>query len=315
MVLTPPAGAAAVPPQSSLRGVLLFVGGLFLFACMDTTVKYLVAYYPVPVVAALRYMVHALLMIVLLGPTQGRLLVKTTRTGWVLLRAVCLAGATFFMGLALKRMPVAETTAIVFLSPLVVVLIAGPVLKEKVGTFDWAAAVAGFLGILLIARPGGETDGVGMAFAMGAVAVMVGYQLLSRILVTTEKTVAMLFYAAMFGSVLFGLTLPWFWEGPLPPWRHQLLFLLVGACGGMGHFLFTAAYHQTEASALAPLMYVQLLWAGLLGWIVFGHVPDALSVLGMVVVAGCGIGVGIKQHVERRRKARAEAEAELDTEP
>lgn len=308
---------AAAPRHSPLTGVLLFVGGLFLFACMDTTVKFLVAHYPVPVVAALRYIVHALLMLVLLGPSQGRLLIQTERTGWVLVRAACLAGATFFMGLALQRMPVAETTAIVFLSPLVVVLIAGPVLKEKVAALDWIAAMAGFLGIVLIARPGGDLDPAGIAFALCAVGVMVGYQLLSRILVTTERTVAMLFYAAMFGSVLFGLTLPWFWEGPLPPWEHQLLFLVVGACGGMGHFLFTAAYHQTEASALAPLMYAQLLWAGLLGWLVFGHVPDALSVLGMVIVAGCGVVVGLKQHLARRRQARrdAEAEAQLDTEP
>jgi drug/metabolite transporter (DMT)-like permease len=307
--------AAAGP--SSLTGILLFVGGLFLFACMDTTVKFLVAHYPVPVVAAMRYMVHALLMLVLLGPTQGRLLIKTERTGWVLVRAACLAGATFFMGLALQRMPLAETTAIVFLSPLVVVLMAGPVLKEKVGALDWVAALAGFLGIMLIARPGGVLDTIGIVFALSAVGVMVGYQLLSRILVTTERTVAMLFYAAMFGSVLFGLTLPWFWRGPLPPWEHQLLFLLVGACGGMGHFLFTAAYHQTEASALAPLMYAQLLWAGLLGWLVFGHVPDALSIVGMLIVAGCGMVVGLKQHTARRRQARqdAEAEAQLDTEP
>lgn len=301
--------------QNPLTGVLFFVGGLFLFACMDTTVKYLVAHYPVPVVAALRYIVHALLMVVLLAPTQGRAMLKTERTRWVLVRAACLAGATFFMGLALQRMPLAETTAIVFLSPLVVVLIAGPVLKEKVGPLDWTAALAGFLGIVLIARPGGDLDPVGIAYALCAVGVMVGYQLLSRILVTTERTVAMLFYAAMFGSMLFGITLPWFWEGPLPPWEHQLLFLLVGACGGMGHFLFTAAYHQTEASALAPLMYAQLLWAGLLGWLVFGHVPDSLSVLGMVVIAGCGVMVGVKQHLARRRLARVEAEAELDTEP
>lgn len=309
--------AAASSRNHSLTGALLFVGGLFLFACMDTTVKFLVSHYPVPVVAALRYIVHALLMVVLLGPSQGRLMVQTERTGWVMVRAACLAGATFFMGLALQRMPVAETTAIVFLSPLVVVLIAGPVLNEKVGALDWVAALVGFLGIMLIARPGGDLDTIGIAYALFAVAVMTGYQLLSRILVTTERTVSMLFYAAMFGSILFGLTLPWFWEGPLPPWEHQLLFLLVGACGGMGHFLFTAAYHQTEASALAPLMYAQLLWAGLLGWLVFGHVPDAWSVLGMFIVAGCGALCGIQQHNARRRRARieAEAQAQLDTEP
>lgn len=295
-----------VNTRHSIGGVLLFVTGLFLFACMDTTVKYLTAYYPVPVVAALRYVVHGLLMLVLLGPTHGRELVQTTRTGWVLARSVCLAGATLFMGLALQRMPVAETTAIVFLSPLVVVLIAGRVLREQVGTGDWVAAVVGFLGIVLIARPGSDLDPTGIAYGVCAVGVMVGYQLLSRVLALTERTVAMLFYSAVLGSVLFGATLPWFWEGPLPPPSHLLLFVLVGASGGMGHFLFTAAYRHTPASVLAPLMYVQLLWAGLLGWLVFGHVPDALSVLGMLIVAGCGVVVGLRSQRAHRAAPQPE---------
>jgi drug/metabolite transporter (DMT)-like permease len=293
-----------------LGGALLFVCGLFLFACMDTTVKYLVAHYPVPVVAALRYMVHASLMVVLLAPTQTRTLVTTQRTGWVLVRGACLAGATLFMGLALQRMPVAETTAIVFLSPLVVVLIAGRVLQETVGAADWLAAAVGFLGIVLIARPGGELDVVGIGFALCAVGVMVAYQLLSRVLSATEHTLALLFYSAVVGSVVFGVTLPWFWEGPLPPWQHQLLFVLTGACGGMGHFLFTAAYRQTTATALAPLMYVQLLWAALLGWAVFGHVPHGWSVLGMCMVAACGVIVGLKSHYAQRRLSAAEVDVE-----
>lgn len=284
-----------------LGGILLFVCGLLLFACMDTTVKYLTAYYPVPVIAALRYMVHAMLMVALIAPRNGRQLVQTNRTGWVLVRAMCLAGATLFMGLALKRMPVAETTAIVFLSPLLVVLVAGPLLREQVGWIDWAAALIGFLGIMLIARPGANLDPTGIVFALGAVGVMTAYQLLSRILATTEQTIAMLFYSALFGSVLFGLTLPWFWEGSMPPPSHLLLFLVVGASGGMGHFLFTASYRHTPASVLAPLTYVQLLWAGLLGWVVFGHVPDGLSILGMCVVAACGVLVGVKSHLGRRK--------------
>ncbi|HSW14286.1 MAG TPA: DMT family transporter [Solimonas sp.] len=293
-----------------LSGVLLFVLGLFLFACMDTTVKYLTARYPVPAVAALRYMVHGLLMVVLLAPTEGRRLVQTQRTGWVLVRALCLAGATLFMGLALQRMPVAETTAMVFISPLLVVLVAGPLLGEKVGPFDWIAALLGFLGILLIARPGGATDVAGVLYALGAAAVMTGYQLLSRTLAATERTIAMLFHTALLGSLLFGLALPWSWQGPLPPLPHVGLFLIVGACGGMGHYLFTAAYRQTPASALAPLTYVQLLWAVLLGWLVFDHVPDALSVAGMCVVTACGISAAIRSH-----RSRPRADVPVDVEP
>ncbi len=296
--------------QHPIGGVLLFVCGLFLFACMDTTVKYLTAFYPVPVIAALRYVVQALLMVILLAPAQGMKLLQTRRTGWVLVRAACLAGATLCMGLALQRMPVAETTAIVFLSPLLVVLVAGPLLGEKVGLGDWTGALVGFLGIVLIARPGGALDPVGIAWALSAVGVMTAYQLLSRVLASTEQTLAMLFYTALFGSVVFGLSLPWYWKGPTPPLAHLLLFLVVGASGGLGHFLFTAAYRQAPASVLAPLMYVQLLWAGVLGWLVFGHVPDGASVAGMGVVAACGVAVGVKSH-----RARRKAAAEVDMEP
>lgn len=296
--------------QHSIRGILLFVCGLFLFACMDTTVKYLTAYYPVPVVAALRYAVHLLLMLALVAPRQGRQMVRTTRTGWVLVRALSLAGATLFMGLALKRMPVAETTAIVFISPLLVVLIAGPLLGEKVDRGDWIAAIVGFLGIVLIARPGGALDPMGIAFTTGAIVVMTAYQLLSRVLAATEQTLALLFYTALVGTLIFGMLLPWFWDGPAPPLRHLPLFLIVGASGGMGHFLFTAAYRQASASVLAPLMYMQLLWAGLLGWLVFGHVPDSPSILGMIVVAGCGVAVALKSH-----RARQSEIAAADLEP
>src|SRR3546814_4905581 len=107
--------------------------GIFLFACMDTTTKYLAARYPAPMVVALRYIVQCLLMILLLAPTQGRKLIQTQRTGLALVRAACLATASLCLTLALQRMPVAEATATEFLSPMLVVLMAGPALRERVG--------------------------------------------------------------------------------------------------------------------------------------------------------------------------------------
>ena len=103
---------------------------LLFFSCLDATTKYLTALYDVPLVVAVRYVVNALLLVVILAPRQGMDLVRTQRTGLVLARAACLTLASLFMGLALQRMPVAETTAIVFLGPMLVVLIAGPLLKE-----------------------------------------------------------------------------------------------------------------------------------------------------------------------------------------
>lgn len=289
-----PLAAVARPARHPLRGALLFVLSLLLFACMDTTTKYLAAQYPVPLVVALRYIVHCALMLVLLLPHQGRQLVATQRTGWVLVRAACLAAASLFIGHALQRMPVAEMTAIVFLAPLLVVLVSGPVLGERAGGWHVVAAVTGFLGILLIARPGGSLDPLGIVYALAAAGVTVAYQLLSRILVRTERTIALLFHTALVGSVVFGLCLPWYLPDAPPPTAHLLLFLGIGAAGGLGHFLFTAAYRDATASLLAPMMYLQLVWAGLLGWLVFGHVPDGASLVGMVVVAASGAAVALR---------------------
>jgi drug/metabolite transporter (DMT)-like permease len=292
----------ASPPAAahSYRGLLLFMLGVFLFACMDSTTKYLVAHYKVPLVVAIRYIGNCLLMIILLAPSQGRELIRTKRTSLVLVRGACLATASLCVASALQRMPIAEATSIVFLSPLLVLLLAGLVLGERVGALGWIAALMGFAGVLLIARPGSGLDPMGTVFALGAVVSTAAYQLLSRVLVTTERTVPMLFYTALVGSIVFGLFMPWSWGGEAPSALQMLLFLGTGAMGGLGHFLFTAAHRDAPASLLAPMMYVQLLWAGLLGWIVFDHVPGSTSIIGMCTVAAAGAIVAVKSHLNRR---------------
>jgi drug/metabolite transporter (DMT)-like permease len=277
-----------------LRGALLFIFGLLLFACMDATTKYLTARYDVPLVVAVRYIVNCLLMIVLLAPTHGRELVTTERTGLVLVRALSLAAASLLVAFALQRLPVAETTSINFLAPMLVVVIAGPLLGERIGLVGWGAALAGFAGVLLVVRPGSGLEPLGIAFALCAVAANAAYQLLSRTLAATERTLALLFYTALVGAVVLGLALPWFWGGPRPGTFELLLFLSLGVYGGLGHYLFTAAYRHAPASVLAPITYIQLLWAGLLGWLIFGHVPDRLSLAGMLVIAASGLAIALK---------------------
>lgn len=307
---------SAPSPSAShpFRGVLLFVSALFLFACMDTTTKFLATHYNVPLVVAIRYIVHCLLMFAILAPSQGKQLIQTQRTGLVLVRAASLAIASLFVGLALQRMPVAETTAITFLAPMAVVLLARPVLDERIGALGWMAAVIGFAGVLLIARPGNGLDAAGIAYALCAVAGVVVYQLLSRVLVSTERTVTLLFYTALIGSIGYGVFLPWFWEGKVPTLWELLLFLSMGLTGGLGHFLYTAAYRHAPASLLAPMNYLQLLWAGLLGWIVFSHVPDRLSILGMCVVAASGVMIALKSR-QRQLEPRPSSSVSANAAP
>jgi drug/metabolite transporter (DMT)-like permease len=277
-----------------LRGALYLLGGLLLFACMDTTVKYLTASYSVPLIFAVRYGVNLLLITALFAPRQGRHLVETRRTGLVLIRGACLAATSLAVGLALQRMPVAETTAISYVAPIIIVLAAGPLLGERVGWVGWTAAALGFAGVMLIVRPGAGLEPFGVVCALAGACVNAGYQLLSRLLATTERTRALLFYTALVGTLAFGAVVPWFLGNRAPTAWEVLLFLLVGTLGTIGHAFLTAAYSHADASLLAPMTYLQLLWAGLLGWLVFGHIPNGTSLLGMAIVAAAGVLIALK---------------------
>jgi len=279
--------------QNTLKGFLLVMVGLFLFACMDSTTKYLAAHYNVPFVVFMRYLTQCFLMVLVLAPRHSGHLIKTQRTGLVILRALSLCAASLFVGLSLQLLPVAETTAINFLAPMLVVLLS-PLLGEKISVTGWIAVVMGFAGVLLIVRPGSGLNIYGVLFCLIAAFANATYQLMSRLLASTEKAVTLLFYTALIGSICFGLSMPWFWEHKTPSSLEVVLFLGMGLFGGLGHYLFTLAYSHAPASILSPVLYMQLLWAALLGWIIFDTIPDALSILGMIIVAASGLLIALK---------------------
>jgi len=178
--------------------------------------------------------------------------------------------------------------------PTIVMLLAGPLLGERIGWLGWAAAIAGFGGVLLIARPGAGLEPLGVMFALATAAVTAAYQLLSRELASSERTATMLFYTVLIGSILFGLAAPWFWDGHVPGPLDLALFLSLGVYSGLGHYLFTAAHRYAPASLLAPIGYVQVVWAGLFGWLAFGHVPTLLTLAGMGVIIVSGGLIAVK---------------------
>lgn len=278
----------------AFQGFLLAASGLLLFACMDATTKYFTARYNVPFVMAMRYLSQLSLMVIVLAPRHAQQMVTTQRTGLVLLRAASLTMGSLFVGLALQRMPLAETTAINFLSPMLVVLLASPLLSERIGFWGWVAALGGFLGVMIIVRPGSGLDPIGVMYSLLGVGVGAAYQILSRVLAPSEKAVAMLFYTALLGAICYGFGLIWFWEDRTPSTIEILLLLSMGLTGGLGHYLFTLAFQYAPASVVAPTTYLQLLWAGLLGWLVFHNVPDHWSLVGMAIVAASGVVIAVK---------------------
>ena len=272
---------------------MLIAGAVAVFACVDAMTKHLATAWNVPLVVAMRYIVNVLALAAIYAPGQGRALIATKRTGLVMLRALCLSAASLFAGLALTRMPVAETLSIIFLAPFVVMVLAISLLGEKVSAQGWISAAIGFTGVLIIANPGNGLDPVGVFYAACCAAVTVGYYLLSRLLASTESAMAMLFHTALVGAVLFGLYLPWSLHGPMPGTLDMSLFVLIGLAATLGHFLFTTAFRHAPASFLAPFNYMHLFWAGIVGWLVFDHVPGTLTLVGMALVAAAGVAAAL----------------------
>lgn len=281
-----------------IHGVLLMLFALFFFAALDATAKHLAQTFALPLLVWARYAFHCLLMVVFLAPSMRLKLVATKRPLIQVIRALLLVSVSLLSLAAFRLMPLAETTAILFVTPLLVALLSGRFLGEKVGLLRWISVAAGFAGALLIARPGGALSGPGILFSLAAALCYSIYQIQTRQLSSTESTFTMLFYTALTGTVVMTLALPWFWAGPTPSPMEALQIGSLGIFGGTGHFLLTRAFRHAPASTLSPLMYAQLIWATLLGWQLFGELPDGLSILGMLVIAGSGLAIAL---AERRR--------------
>jgi drug/metabolite transporter (DMT)-like permease len=280
--------------QHPLRGVVLFLAAVFLFAALDATAKYMNAFFAVPLLVWARYLVHFVIMLVFMAPGMGREIIVTRRPWLMSFRALMLVGVTLLAQLALKTLPLAETTALVFITPLLVALLAGPLLGEQVRRSTWLITLVGFAGVLLIARPGGALFGTGVAYALGAALCYAIYQILTRKLAATEHPNRLLFYPALIGTLSMSLTLPAYWDGQIPTLPQGLLIVSLGLYGGIGHFMLIRAFREAPASTLSPLLYVQLIWATLLGWWVFDQLPDLLAIVGMLIIGASGLSLAIR---------------------
>jgi drug/metabolite transporter (DMT)-like permease len=235
---------------------------------------------------------------------MGMRLVATRRPVAQVVRALMLVGTTGFSMAGFSLMPLAESTAIVFIAPLVVVMLAHWLLKERIAGVHVLAVIAGFLGVLLIARPGGALNLPGLVWMLLAAACYSAYQIQTRQLSPGESTLTMLFYTALVGTVTMTLAAPLYWGGPMPDLVDALLLASLGIYGGTGHLMLTRAFRHAPASFLSPFLYVQLIWAMLLGWIFFGHLPDLLSLAGMAVIVGSSLSIAWAERLRREIAAR-----------
>ena len=199
-----------------------------------------------------------------------------------------------------------EVKAVSFISPLLVTLFAVWWLREQVSRTRWLAVVAGFLGVLFIVRPGSAMLQWPALLAVGAAFCYSLYQIMTRKFSETENVFTTLFYTALVGCVLMSLIVPLFWK--TPDIRHVPFLILLGLVAGFGHYMLIKALELENASFLSPLGYVQLLWVILFGFLVFGDLPDAYSLIGMAIVVGSGLYVALGH----RFKPREEPETAIE---
>lgn len=292
-----------MPSQLSpaLRGILLMLLVDLFLAAMDTTVKYLAQFYPAPAIVWARYTVHTLLLLALAGPRLGWGLARTRRLRLQVLRALLLAVTSLLFFSGLRHLPVAEASAISFVAPLFVTLLAVPLLGETVGRSTWMAIGAGLLGVAAIVRPGGGLLTPAALLPLAAALTSSFYQIATRKLAGIDPPLTTLFYTGLVGAVALTVLLPAYWVTPTLP--HALLILLVGLLGGSGHYLLILALKAAPASTVAPFSYVQLVWATLFGLLVFGAFPDAVSLAGMAVIVASGLFVATREHRIHREAA------------
>ena len=264
-----------------------------LFACLDTMSKYLAAHYPVPAIVWARNALQLVLMLAVLGPRMGTALVRTSNLRLQIVRGLVLIGASLMFMTALSRLPLAECTSMAFTSPLIIAALAGPLLKEEVHGRTWIALAAGFGGVLLIIRPGGELFSWAAALPLASAVLMATYQMMTRRLAGRDPALTTLFYPAIVGTVLVPVVFPFSFVMPDSA-LHAALFLAIGLVGSLGHFFLIKAFHQAPASMLGPFTYAQLIVALALGWAVFGHLPDGYSVTGMAVIVASGLALALR---------------------
>ena len=271
-----------------LSAVLLIVIASACFTSVDVTVKHLSQRYPVPLLVWARWGVQLLLTLAILGPKLRWGLVRTNNLPLQLVRGAVLVGSGTCFFTALKFLPLAEATALNSTSPMLVTLMAGFFLGERLTKPRWAFIISGFIGMLVIVRPGTEVLNPAAFFALGAAGLYATFQILTRKL-AGEDLMVLLFYPCLVGTLLLSAVVPFFHYSAWYPISDILLFIGIGVMGFLGHMLFIRAFQVASASAIAPFTYMQLIWSTLAGWVVFGSFPDGWTMAGIVVIAGSGI--------------------------
>ncbi|HQR12650.1 MAG TPA: DMT family transporter [Casimicrobiaceae bacterium] len=273
-----------IPPSA----VLMIAGAVACFAVLDGTIKTLATRHPVPLLVWARWGFQVLAMLIWLAPGMGFRMLRTRQLRLQLVRGCLLVGSSLFFMSALSRLPLADATALNYMTPTIVIVLAIVFLNERVTLARLAFVVAGLSGMLMIVQPGAELFRGASLLALGSAGCYAVYQITTRMLAGEDPRVS-LFYPALVGTLIMTFVWPWFGSRIDLTWTDVAMLSVIGVLGTVGHFLLILAFQRAPASALTPFTYIQVVYATLIGWLVYGDFPDLLTLAGMALIAGSGL--------------------------
>jgi len=277
----------------NLRGLLLMALAFFVFAAADTQAKFLTgSFHPMQIVwtRQLGLLTGVVVLLILKGPS----ILKTRHPSLQVLRGMlAVISATAFI-YALRYVPLADAVAVSFVAPFMVTIMGALLLGEKVGLRRWSAVTIGFVGTLIVIRPGLGVVHPAVFLVVAAATAFALRQILSRVLATTDRTATTVAYTAIASVLLLSAPLPFFWKTPEAGWELALLAGMA-ACAALGELLVIRALEIAQAIVLAPVHYSLIIWGTFYGWLVFDQLPDRWTWLGAAIIVATGLYIMVRE--------------------
>ncbi len=301
----PAARRAPARADRPFRGIALILMSTIFLGCSDVTAKYLSATLPSIEIAWIRFLVFSLIMVPAMLPGTRLFALRTERPGLQVMRGIALLSSSLFFISGLRFLPIAEASATGFIAPLFVTALSIAFLGEKVGVRRWLATITGLIGVLIILRPGSSAFHPAAFFPIVSALAWAGTLIMTRMMSGRERAISTMTWSAITGVCVISALVPLVWV--TPSWHDILFGIFIGIASTAGQWIVVLAFRYADASVLAPFSYTQLVWVSVLGFFVFGEIPDLWTIAGAAVIVCSGLYTA---HRERVRRLQAPVEAE-----
>ena len=307
IAMTAPPAPVAVTADRIGLGIGSCMAAVFVFAIVDATAKWLGQTFEPVQIVFLRHLFGLIPIALFLWQSGGLAGLRTRRPFAHALRGVLMLTSTLFFLTALRGMPLAEAVAVAFTAPLFITALSGPLLGEAVGVRRWAAVVIGFLGALIMVRPGTEAFRPEALLVLASAFVFALAMLLTRRLARSETSIALVTHTTLVAGLASLPFASFVWQAPAG--GDLGLFALVGIGAGWASYLLVVAYRNAPAAVVAPFYYSALIWTSILGWILWREAPAPAVWIGAAIVAAAGVYITRREMALGRRAREAAAVA------